>query len=106
MKVGIVNFNSLNHKQLNNTYAQSHQNLVASRNLTSLQIKDSYSFSTPKTPNISFEGQRLPFSMIKDIPCPCCGKIMIPPHIFKSKLTEEALSGNSINATKLLSEFK
>lgn len=105
MKVGIIKFNSFNHKQLSNN---SHNNQCVSSNkhLMNLPIKDSLEFSPIKKSQISFESSRLPFDKMTNIPCPCCGKIMVPIAIFSEKLTEKALSGSSKKAISVLSQFE
>lgn len=106
MKVGIVNFNSLNRKQLNNPYVQNNKNAASSLNLTSISNQDTYNFSLIKKSEISFESSRLPFYKMNDIPCPCCGRIMVPISVFSARLTEKVLSGSSKKAIRVLSKFK
>ena len=92
MKVGIVNFNSFNCQQSSNVAIQSSQNKTFWQSLV-------------KTPT-SFEGGKLPFYKRNGIPCPCCGKIMIPHSRFLKELTDGILSGWGKDSVKVLLKFK
>lgn len=100
MKVGIVSYHRLNARDCNNYARQKTYTRTNENSLINLPIKDSFNSQ------VSFNGSRLPFSHLQNIPCPCCGKIMIPPNLFSKKLTAENLSGTSAKAIKVLSEFK
>lgn len=100
MRIGIVSYNRLLARDCNNYALLKTQTREKEYSLINLPIKDSFNSQ------VSFNGSRLPFSHLQNIPCPCCGKIMIPPNLFSEKLTIENLSGTSRKAIKVLSEFK
>lgn len=107
MKIGVVGYKNLNCIQGNNSM------LVSTPKPTSdvqQQARPSlgyisYPLSFTSNANLTNTG-RFIFLKLHNLPCPCCGKIMIPPSVYNSKLTPEILSGTSRQAVRALSEFK
>lgn len=99
------------HKQLKRT--QTGGVLEKSTKIQSNNHSAAYT-AYPVFSPIAFSGQdinllkvsRLRFLDIPNIPCPCCGKIMVTRDAFNAKLNEKTLSGTCIQALKMLSQFE
>lgn len=110
MKISAIGFYNLNQKKLSNQRVEKYQ--TADFATTSNAIKHSGLLINPMFYPLAFgaKGDLVSpnklFSLKFQTMCPCCGRSMVTPNHFRAKLTEEALTGSSENAVKVLSGFE
>ncbi|MDD3436912.1 MAG: hypothetical protein PHC64_07170 [Candidatus Gastranaerophilales bacterium] len=85
--------NSENSSSQNNKFIRKHPDILN-------QLLVNY------IPHVSFTAKKFTPLSIKDLPCPCCGKLMIPMDVVNKELTEQVLSGTSRIAVRALKQFE
>ncbi|MFA7657871.1 MAG: hypothetical protein WCY19_00385 [Candidatus Gastranaerophilaceae bacterium] len=98
MKVTSIGFYSGKYNQPCNSQAKACQTAPSAMPLRKLSIRDIPNYAILCKPTTTF-GISLPFEKMENIPCPCCGKIMISKSKFYSiiwPLKEEPLSADFV----------
>lgn len=109
MKIGAVGFYNLNRKQNINNKAEDVQNRQFCTQTSPFNAglnSDKISFTGVPSAGKVFKKCSFPLKNIQNVPCPCCGRIMITPKDFETKLTEKILSSTSRQAINALEEFE
>lgn len=106
MRINLINPYILNKRLLNNSQQKECKKTFTDIPLCKPFIKstnDSVSFGNVGTTSMTglFKLLDRPY-----IPCPYCGKIMVTPNEFSTKLKGRVLSGTSRHAIRILSHFK
>lgn len=101
MKINSIISSNLNRKLQNNNQKEQPQ-----------MVSSAVPFAKPSIGCISYPvnfgsiKSKFIFATIEGIHCPCCGKAMITRKKHETTLTERALSGPSVKAIQILSQFE